>query len=75
MKFEIKVGEHRPPYKRIDLNPLRVPTPAGTAEQVTDAFIRKQEIERGDVIWALIKKSAEGTAMPEPIEENDGGGT
>lgn len=55
---------HRPPYKRIDLNPLRTPTPATACELLAEGATRDRKLAQANRIWATIMQTALGTNAP-----------
>jgi hypothetical protein len=63
---------HVPPYKRVDLNPLRRPTAEPSksfADVYADNIAEARRKARADIIWKITKQTAEGTNMPTAAPE------
>jgi len=76
MKFDINPSSHIPPYKRIDLAPVRRPTePADPIDLLALSMHRT----KAEALWKITKQVAEGTNAPsiapvEHVQEVDSSG-
>lgn len=63
---------HVPPYRRVDLNPLRKPTAElgkSFTEVYADSIAEAVRKARADIIWKITKQTAEGTNQPSIVPE------
>ena len=76
MKFDINPSSHIPPYKRIDLTPVRRPTEPADPIDLLAVAMDKLKVER---LWQITKQAAQGTNQPsiapvEHVQEVDSSG-
>lgn len=63
MKFGIEILSHTPPYRRVDLSPVRRAIEPADPIDLLAIAMDKLKIER---LWQITKQAAQGTNQPTP---------
>jgi hypothetical protein len=61
MKFGIEILSHTPPYRRVDLSPVRRAIEPADPIDLLAVAMDKLKIER---LWQITKQAAQGTCAP-----------